>query len=82
MRDLSINLPAWAYRIGYRIEGGLGTYGDLFLRKDGAEVDWWNWSERQPNIFEMEELIAERESKEATQGCPATYQSYDRKRLL
>lgn len=57
MKDFSINLPSWAYNEGYRLEGGGGTYDELFLYKDGKVVKRWGWLERIPNIFEMEELI-------------------------
>ena len=59
MRDLSINLPSWAYHLGYRLEGGVGTYDELFLYKDFRVVRKWEWLERQPSIFEMEEIVGE-----------------------
>ena len=41
------------------MEGGGGTYDDLYLCKDGRIVRL----EAIPNIFELEELIAEVESQ-------------------
>ena len=67
MRDFSINLPSWAYNAGYRLEGGMGTYDELYLYKDGKVVRKWSWLERAPNIFELEEEI-ERLDNSAT--CP------------
>ena len=55
----SINLPTWAYNIGYRLEGEGGTYDDLYLCKDGRVVRL----EAIPNIFELEKLLAEVESQ-------------------
>lgn len=57
MRDFSINLPTWARQLGYRLEGGTGTYDELYLYKGPRVVKKWNWLERIPNIFEMEEII-------------------------
>ena len=57
MRDFSVNLPSWAYNTGYRLEGGAGTYDELYLYKDGRVVKKWDWLERVPNISELEEFI-------------------------
>lgn len=62
MRDFSINLPSWAYNEGYRLEGGTGTWDELYLYKDMKLIKRWDWLAREPNIFEMEELIKEYES--------------------
>ena len=61
---MSINLPSWAVREGYTLEGDLGTFGDLFLSKDEKIVREWICPEKSPNIFEMEEIIIELEGKE------------------
>jgi hypothetical protein len=58
MKDFSINLPSWAYQLGYRLEGLEGTYDDLYLYKDREVVKRWLWN-RTPNIYEMEEVIKE-----------------------
>lgn len=73
MKDFSINLPSWAIREGYSLEGGQGTYDDLFLSKDGSTVKTWWCSNKSPNIFEMEEIIHELESEEAISRCQVTY---------
>lgn len=57
MRDFSGNLPTWARQLGYRLEGGMGTWDELYLYKGFRVVKKWSWLEREPNIFEMEELI-------------------------
>ena len=59
MIDMSVNLPSWAYNEGYRLEGDLGTVGDLYLYKNGSVVQVWRYPKRVPNIFEMEEAIKE-----------------------
>lgn len=64
MRDLSINLPSWACREGYRLEGGGGTFDEMYLWKGFDLVKRWTYLERIPNIFELEEFIREVESKE------------------
>ncbi len=55
--DMSINLPSWARIIGYRLEGNLGTVGDLYLYKNGEVVRVWLYPNKAPNIFELEEII-------------------------
>ena len=69
MRDFSINLPSWAVREGYSAQGSVGTYGELFLYKHRELIRWWDWGTPSPNIFEMEEIIANYKSKEVTSGC-------------
>ena len=64
MRDFSINLPSWAVREGYRLEGGLGTYDELYLWKGFNLIKRWSYTERIPNIFELEEFINAVEGKE------------------
>lgn len=64
MRDFSINLPTWAIHEGYILEGGMGTYDELFLYKGFKMVKMWGWLDKVPNIFELEELINEIESEE------------------
>ena len=59
MKDFSVNLPSWAYCEGYQLMGGGGTYDELYLKKDGKVVRRWDWLDRVPNIFELEELIKE-----------------------
>lgn len=54
---MSSNLPSRAYNLGYRLEGNLGTIGDLYLSRDGRLIEVWRYPRRAPNIFEMEELI-------------------------
>lgn len=66
MRDFSIVLPSWAVREGYRLEGGMGTYDELYLYKDWAMVEKWGYLDPIPNIFEMEDLIGEIENKKIT----------------
>jgi len=56
---MSLNLPTWAWQLGYRLEGNLGTVGDLYLYKDGHVVKTWWHPDEAPNIFEMEEVIKE-----------------------
>lgn len=63
MRDFSIALPSWAVREGYRLEGGQGTYDELYLYKDLRLVKTWGYLDKVPNIFEMEELISDIESQ-------------------
>lgn len=58
--DWSINLPSWAYHLGYRLEGRRGTYDDLELYKDKKIVRMFEWYEV-PDIFEIEEIIREME---------------------
>ena len=69
MRDWSTNIPSWAYREGYRLEGGQGTYDELFLIKRGKYLKRWNCTDRIPNIFEVEELINDFESQKIRQRC-------------
>lgn len=57
MRDFSINLPTWARQLDYRLEGGTGTYDELYLYKGFEVVKRWGWLEKIPNLFEMEEFI-------------------------
>jgi len=57
VRDMSINLPTWAWYEGYRLEGDLGTVGDLYLYRDGTLVRAWRHPEEAPNIFELEEFL-------------------------
>lgn len=63
MRDLSVNLPSWAYHLGYRLEGGMGTFDELFLYKGFRIVRTWTWLDRIPNLFEMEEVVKEIEER-------------------
>jgi len=65
LRDSSIVLPSWAVREGYRLEGGEGTYDELYLSKDGIGVRRWDYTESIPNIFEVERIINDFEGKEA-----------------
>lgn len=57
MRDMSVNLTSQAYYLGYRLEGDLGTIGNLYLYKDGQTVATWFYPKRAPDIFEMEDVI-------------------------
>ena len=66
MRDLSIVLPGWAVREGYKLEGGSGTYDELYLSKDGVDLRRWDYLEPIPNIFEMEDVINGLESQKTT----------------
>jgi len=61
MRDMSLNLPTWAWQLGYRLEGDLGTVGDLFMSKDGKPVRAWRHPAKVPDIFELEEIIRKEE---------------------
>jgi hypothetical protein len=55
---MSTNLPSWAYNLGYRLEGDLGTIGDLYLYDvEGDPARTWYYPERSPNIFELEEIV-------------------------
>lgn len=62
MRDLSFSLSTWAWQLGYRLQGGTGTYDVLELYKGFRLVRSWNWLERVPNIFELEETISDIEN--------------------
>ena len=64
MKDFSINLPSWAINLGYKLEGGRGTYDELFLYKRGYVVKKWGWLDNIPNIFEVEEVIKGYEAKD------------------
>ena len=64
MRDFSINLPSWAVREGYRLNGGTGTYGDLYLFRNGNLIRWWEYPKSSPNILEMEDIIVKHKSQE------------------
>ena len=66
MRDFSIVLPSWAVRVGYRLEGGTGTYDELYLLKDGEGVRRWDCMEPIPTIFEVEDLLNEIEDSKVT----------------
>ena len=68
MRDFSIVLPSWAVREGYTLEGGSGTFDDLYLVKDGRDVKRWGYLDFVPNIFEMESLINGIESQKGRLG--------------
>lgn len=57
MRDMSINLPSWALRLGYRLAGDLGTIGELFLYRNDRAIRMWRSTESVPNIIEMEEIL-------------------------
>jgi len=63
VRDFSINLPSWAIQLGYKLEGGEGTFDELYLYRDMKIVKKWNWLDRVPNIYEIEEVIQEIESR-------------------
>ena len=63
MRDFSINLPSWAIQLGYKLEGGEGTFDELYLYRDMKIVKKWDWLDRVPNIYEIEEVIQEIESR-------------------
>ena len=65
MKDFSIVLPSWAIRLGYKLEGGEGTYDEMFLYKDFRLVRKWSYLEKVPNIFELEAFINEIESQKA-----------------
>lgn len=67
MRDFSVNLPSWAYHLGYRLEGGVGTFDELVLKKRFRIVKVWSWLDRTPNLFEMEEVV--KEVEEQDDGC-------------
>ena len=58
MRDMSINLPYWAVHLGYTLEGNLGTFGDLWLKKNGEVTKYWRaYWDRAPDIMELEKYI-------------------------
>jgi len=65
LRDFSIVLPSWAILEGYKLEGGEGTYDELYLSKDGVGMRRWDYIEPIPNMFEMEGIINDFEGKEA-----------------
>ena len=64
MKDFSMALPSWAIRAGYRLEGGQGTYDNLYLYRDFDVVEVWDCFRRIPTIFELEDFINEIEDKE------------------
>jgi len=66
MKDFSLCLPSWAVREGYRLEGGLGTFDELYLYKNSRLVRMWDILDEVPSIFEMEEIINEIEGKESS----------------
>ena len=57
MRDMTTNLPTWAWYLGYELEGDLGTFGDLYLTKYRKLTKKFNYWEV-PNIFEIGEIIS------------------------
>ena len=59
---LTYRLGPGSWVIG-NIEGGAGTYDELYLYKGFELVKKWDWLERVPNIFEMEEVIKSYESR-------------------
>ena len=61
MRDWSINLPSWAYQLGYRLLGGMGAYDVLTLYRGPKIVRTFGYLEV-PNIIEIEEIIEQEES--------------------
>ena len=62
MRDYSINLPSWAYHLGYRLEGLGGTYDSLELWKGFDLVRVFEF-DKIPNIYEIEDIIKELEDE-------------------
>lgn len=64
MRDMSCNLPTWAYQLGYRLKGDMGTYGFLYLSKGDRTVREFRFGQ-DPNIFEIGDIINELEDQEA-----------------
>ena len=54
--DWSINLPSWAIREGYRLEGNRGTYDNLYLQRHGRTIKVFDYN-KIPNIVEMEEIV-------------------------
>jgi len=62
MRDFSSQLPTWTYQIGYRLQGGTGTYDVLELYKGLRLVKRWDWLDEVPSIMELEEIVREVES--------------------
>ena len=73
MKNLSWNLPYWARLLGYDLEGGSGTFDDMYLYKNHKIVKHWNYMDDIPNIFEMEDIILGAESQEIMQGSKITY---------
>ena len=61
MRDWSINLPSWAYQLGYRLQGGMGAYDKLELYRNSKTVRIFDYFEV-PNIIEIGEIIEQEES--------------------
>lgn len=55
--DWSHNLPTWAYTLGYRLLGGMGTYDDLHLYKGRKLVKTWDWLSKDPSMIELEEIV-------------------------
>lgn len=64
MRDLSLNVPSWAYQLGYRVFGTMGTYGDFEIWNGFDLLKRFDWNEN-PNIMELEEIFREIESEKA-----------------
>ncbi len=56
MTDWSINLPAWAYQLGYRLRGMCGTYDSLHLLKYSEIIKTFEY-DKIPNLAEIEEII-------------------------
>ena len=57
MRDMTLNLPTWAWQLGYELEGDMGSFGDLYLSKYRKVTKKFNYWEV-PNIFEIGEIIS------------------------
>lgn len=73
MRNLFLSLPYWARLLGYKLEGNLGTYGEMFLYKNSETIKKWSGGDKVPNIFELEDFIVEIEGKKVMQGCKITH---------
>lgn len=66
MRDMSSQLPTWAWYNGYRLYGEIGTFGDLYLVKDGNTIKVWSWFTEPPpyNICLLDELLTKLEEEQ------------------
>lgn len=72
MRDMSCNLPTWAYQLGYRLKGEMGTYGCLYLSKEDRTSMQFGPGPS-PSILEIGDIISGLEGKETRYSGNITY---------
>ncbi|KKM73764.1 hypothetical protein LCGC14_1407140 [marine sediment metagenome] len=73
MHEMSSNLPTWAWQLGYRLEGDLGTVGDLYMYRDGEVVQVWRHPKEAPGMIDIEEIIKKIEYARASKGACSEY---------